>query len=273
MKFAIPTAILCGLTLGLHAHVIDSDTELPQVASDTDAEYHEHQILGFTVYMSAQDTDDHPEKAEDMLWYVRSQLQKIIEVIPLSKVKLIRTVDIWVNDDYDEDDEVCGLACYVQDGYTGDDFYEDRDGSAIIRDFEKPIDDAWCCTHGLILHEMAHALHDQFIKDGWDNSNIEVTYEVSKATKEYNDNQVMYPWWTNQTRKHYGMTNAREFFATMTETRFLWYRVYPFNIRDLYEHDQSAYWMVYSFWYAEVVDNEIDPYSSSTEPNLPSEPL
>lgn len=275
MKFAI-VGLLCSLALGLYAHVIDSNTELPLVESDTDAEYHEHQILGFTVHMSAEDTDDHPEKAEDMLWYVRAQLQKMIEVLPLSKIKLLRTVDIWVNDDYDEDDETCGLACYVQEGYTGVSFYEDRDGSVIIRDFEEPIKDAWCCTHGLILHEMAHALHDQFIKDGWSNSNINTAYTVSKATKDYEDNQVLYPWWSNQLRDHYGMTNAREYFATMTETFFLWYKVYPHNVRDLYSHDDSAYYTIYNFWYSAVVDNEIDPYAnnvSETQPNLPQEPL
>ena len=262
MKFAIAVMLSC-ITLGLYAHVLDSNMDLPLVASDTDAEYHEHEILGFTVHMSAEDTDDHPEKAEEMLWYVRAQLQKMIEVLPLSKVKLLRTVEIWVNDDYDEDDEICGYACYVQEGYTGDAFFQDRDGSVIIRDFEVPIDDAWCCTHALIIHEMAHAFHDQFIVDGWDNEDINTTYRVSKALVDYEDNEVMYPWWSNQLRDHYGMTNDREYFATMTETYFTRYYVYPHNVRDLYEHDQSAYWMIYSFWYAAVVDNEVDPYNEA----------
>ena len=272
--------VICITTVCTHfaiTHVLESNITSPMAESDTDAEYHTHEILGFTVHIQVEDVEEQPELAEEMLWFIRGQLQKMIEVLPLDKVKLLRNVETWVNNDgdVDDDDETCSYACYVPERYRGDDFFEDRRGAVIIRDFERPLRNSWCCSFGLMIHEMTHAYHDQFIADGFNNDLIEDTFEDAEDSGDYEDNQVLYPWWDDQYRDHYGMTNEREFFATMTQTFFLWYYVFPHTVRDVYELDRDTYQMVVNAWYTEVEDNEVDP-SEVTDENanpLTTQPL
>lgn len=81
------------------AHVLDSNIAItePLAESDTDEEYHRYEFLGWTVHVSAVDASDQPEKTEYALWYMRSKLQTIIEVLPLNKVKFLRKVEFWIN--------------------------------------------------------------------------------------------------------------------------------------------------------------------------------
>ncbi|MDE0645469.1 MAG: hypothetical protein OXH84_04430 [Gammaproteobacteria bacterium] len=272
-KLTIAMIILLGeifLSVQVQSHVLESNTSFIHAESDTDAEYHKHEILGFTVHILVEDVEDQPELAEQMLWYVRGQLQNLVNVLPSDKLKLLQTVEIWVNDDYDEDDELCGIACYVPERYRGVDFFEDRAGAVIIRDFEILLDSSWCCTFSTMIHEMAHAFHDQFIEDGFNNDFIEETYDDAVDSGDFENNKVMYPWWDEQRRDHYGMTDEYEFFATMSQTYFLWYWVYPYNVRDLYEDFYDAYRMVVNSWFGDVEDGEVDP--SSTQ-NLPADIL
>lgn len=273
------TILICALCMSSTAHVLDNNIAItePLAESDTDEEYHRYEILGWTVHVSAEDASDQPEKTENALWYMRSKLQTIIEVLPLNKVKLLRRVEFWINDDWEEDDEICGIACYVPENYYGVDFYEDRAGAVIFRDMDYIRDTAWCCAGSAVLHELAHAYHDQFLEDGFSNSEIEDVFEDAKDSGDYDSNQVMYPWWDDQYVEHYGMTNAREFYATMTQTFFLKYYTYPHTVRDLYKHDRSAYWLIVDSWYSNDINGDVVVFSETTSPptflpKLPEQP-
>ncbi len=228
--------------------------------SDTDAEYHEHEILGFTVQIIAEEVNRRPEKTDAVMWGIRAQLQRIVEVIPDDKLKLLQQVEIWINDDGDPEDEddICPWTCYIPERYRSrDDFYEDRDGDVIIRQMQPLIDNAWCCTHSTVLHEMSHAYHDQFIEDGFYNDEIEDAYEDAEDSGDYDNNRVMYPWWEDQRAEHYGMTDQFEFFATMSVTFFVGYFRYPYNLRDLYELDRDTYDLILQAWYSDIEDGEV----------------
>ena len=242
--------------------------------SDTDADYHTHQIQGFSVHVAAEDASDYPEKAESVVWFMRARLKQMVEVIPLNKIKLLRQVDIWINDDWEEDD-LC-RACYVHQSYSSNvAFFNARAGDIIFRDFDILLDYAWCCTYGAVLHEMAHAYHDQFLEDGYYNDDIDDLYDDAVDSGDYESVRVMYPWWEDQNDEHYGLTNAREFYATMTETFFLGYRTFPHNIRDLHNHDRAAYNLILNSWYSEDIDGDVVSFSelqSSGDAIAPANP-
>ena len=267
----IPLALL--LCLATQAHVVQSASTPIAFAEndDTNEDYHAHEILGFTVHMSSETMNDKPELAESALWMVRSKLQRIIEVIPMNKVKLLRTVEIWLNDYWEEEDDLCGWACYVPKNYAGTGrFYRDRQGTVIVRDLDFLLEAAWCCSSGTFLHEMAHAYHDQFIEDGYYNTKIYDEYEDAKDSGDYDDNRVLYPWWEDQYVEHYGMTSATAFFATMTETYFLGsYRTFPHNIRDLYSYDRSVYRLINNAWFSNDIDGDTVSFSEATEIEIP----
>ena len=269
MKTAI-ALLLAFACAGLQAHVLETNINLPLVESDTDAEYHTHQIQGWTVHIIASEVSDKPEQAEAMLWYMRGQLTDIVQRLPADKVKLLRTVEIWINNDADEDDDGCNVACYIPQNYGGSEFYEDRRETVILRNFDYILGAAWCCTDTLMIHELAHAYHDLFLEDGFYNDDIEDAYDEAKESGKYDENAVMYPWWDPLFVEHYGMTDASEFFATMTETFFLDYKTYPFNIAMLWSHDRDVYDLIYRAWYSSVTSDNTVYFSEPNSVEVPS---
>ena len=176
-----------------------------------------------------------------------------------------------MNDDGESDDDVCPSFCYIPENYRrGPDFYTDRPGTVILRDMDRALDFAYCCTHALILHEMAHAYHDQFLVDGFANQDILDAYDDAKDSGDYDDNRVLYPWWDDQYVEHYGMTDEAEFYATLTETFFFKFATYPYTVRDLYNHDRTAYYLIGDSWFSDDIEDDVVSFSGPGTISIPS---
>lgn len=93
----------------------------------------------------------------------------------------------------------------------------------------------------VILHELAHAYHDQVLD--FEEPRIKEAYEKFKKsghgdkTLLYNGNRV----------KHYALTNHKEFFAEMTEAYFGVNDFFPFN-RELKEAEPEIYALLKDIW-------------------------
>ncbi len=96
----------------------------------------------------------------------------------------------------------------------------------------------------VILHELAHAYHDQRL--GFDEPRIIAAYESYKnngngdATLLYNGKRV----------RHYALTNHKEFFAEMTESFFGVNDFYPFNRAELQESEPELFELLSRIWNA-----------------------
>jgi hypothetical protein len=94
----------------------------------------------------------------------------------------------------------------------------------------------------VILHELAHAYHDQ--KLGFDEPRIREAYEQFKrsghgdATLLYNGKRV----------RHYALTNHKEFFAEMTESFFGVNDFFPFNRAELQEAEPELFELLTRIW-------------------------
>jgi hypothetical protein len=94
----------------------------------------------------------------------------------------------------------------------------------------------------VILHELAHAYHDQVL--GFDNPRIREAYERYKKsgrgekTLLHNGKRV----------RHYALTNPMEFFAEMTEAYFGVNDFYPFNRAELREAEPEIYALLRDIW-------------------------
>ncbi len=93
-----------------------------------------------------------------------------------------------------------------------------------------------------ILHELAHAFHDQ--KLSFDEPRIVAAYQKFKesghgdATLLYNGKRV----------KHYALTNQMEFFAEMTEAYFGCNDFFPFNRAELIEAEPELFQLLSDVW-------------------------
>ena len=73
----------------------------------------------------------------------------------------------------------------------------------------------------MILHELAHAYHDQVL--GFDEPRIKEAYEKYKKSGR-GDETLLY---NGKRVKHYALTNHKEFFAEMTEVVLRRQRLLP----------------------------------------------
>lgn len=94
----------------------------------------------------------------------------------------------------------------------------------------------------VILHELAHAFHDQVL--GFDEPRIQEAYDNYRKSRRgdrtllYNGNRV----------KHYALTNQKEFFAEMTEAYFGVNDFFPFNRAELKETEPEIYELMRRVW-------------------------
>lgn len=94
----------------------------------------------------------------------------------------------------------------------------------------------------VILHELAHAYHDQVL--GFDEPRIKEVYEKYKKSG-HGDKTLLY---NGERVKHYALTNQMEFFAEMTEAYFGVNDFFPFNRAELKESEPEIYELMVRVW-------------------------
>jgi putative heme-binding domain-containing protein len=96
----------------------------------------------------------------------------------------------------------------------------------------------------VILHELAHAYHDQVL--GFEEPRIKEAY--GKYKKSGHGDRVLL--FDGRRVKHYALTNPMEFFAEMTEAYFGVNDFFPFNRAELKEGEPEIYTLLKDVWEA-----------------------
>lgn len=94
----------------------------------------------------------------------------------------------------------------------------------------------------VILHELAHAYHDQILS--FENKEIIEAYKRSEKAGLY-ERVLLY---RGGKTRHYARTNHKEFFAEMTESYVGVNDFYPFVRAELKEHDPQTYSLMEKIW-------------------------
>jgi dipeptidyl-peptidase-4 len=94
----------------------------------------------------------------------------------------------------------------------------------------------------VILHELAHAYHDQVL--GFEHPEVLAAFERAKAAGTYED-VLLY---TGRKVRHYALTNHKEYFAEGTEVYFYRNDFYPFVRAELKEHDRPLHDLLGKLW-------------------------
>ncbi len=94
----------------------------------------------------------------------------------------------------------------------------------------------------MILHELAHAYHDQVL--GFEHPKIRAAYEIAVANGSYDSVERN----NGKTERAYGMNNAKEYFAESSEAFFGENDFYPFNREQLRRHDPHMDELLAELW-------------------------
>jgi hypothetical protein len=96
----------------------------------------------------------------------------------------------------------------------------------------------------VILHELAHAYHDQVL--GFDHPRIREAFE--KYGKSGRGDKTLL--FNGKRVRHYALTTPMEFFAEMTEAYFGSNDFFPFNRAELMESEPDIHILLQSIWTA-----------------------
>jgi hypothetical protein len=94
----------------------------------------------------------------------------------------------------------------------------------------------------VILHELAHAYHDQILS--FDEPSIIKAYDDAMKKGIY-EKSLLY---TGDIVKHYGATNHKEYFAECTEAYLYHNDFFPFVRAELRKHDPEAFALMEKVW-------------------------
>lgn len=208
-------------------------------AFDPTTAYAVEAIEGWDVYINRRLLDGDPALADRARAELTRQLRGIVAVLPEDKVRSLRGTKIWIERFHPK----FPCACYHPsvDWLRENGFNPDKVDSVDISNPENFV--AWSRQQpSMVLHELAHAYHDQVLKHG--HQAVRKAYE--QATQggffenvKHVDGRVV---------RHYALNNDEEYFAETTEAYFGKNDFAPFDRAQLKECDPAGYELMQEVW-------------------------
>jgi hypothetical protein len=196
-------------------------------------------IEGWTVRVEQAELIDSSWKSTER--ELRTQLYRISHVVAKQPLEKLQKVIIWVH----KDDKPTRCMAYhpakewlTQNGCNPEmaKAVEIANAAAFVSwTYEQP----W-----MVLHELAHAYHHQFLFGGFENREVKSVWESQIAAKRYE--QVLH--WDGKQSRHYATTNQMEYFAECTEAFFGQNDFYPFVNSELMTHDPEGFALMQKTW-------------------------
>lgn len=200
-----------------------------------------HKIEDWTVLVHPNLTKEHRKLLDAALEHLGHQLYTVKRLLPAPAVKKLQTVKIWVEDFHPLHPCMCyhvspawlkGKGCNPEKA-RGVEIANPKNFLSWTK--QQPF---------MVLHELAHAYHHQFLPDGYENADLRQAHVRMKESKKYDE--VLH---INGSRvKHYSLTNPMEYFAEATEAYFGTNDFFPFVRAELREFDPEMYRLVERLW-------------------------
>lgn len=190
-----------------------------------------------------------PELLEDANQQVYTQsmkalanhLQRVAYMVPPDRLKRLRLCKIWIDLD---NPKIKGMQYHPGRGWLLSKGLDPR----LVKNVHIPqaaalIDRGnWAKHPYVVLHELAHAYHDQVF--GFGDKKIKDVYDRAKKNKIY---ESVIDHRGNKVR-HYGLNNQMEYFAESTEAYLGVNDFYPFVRAELKQHDPDMYELMTEIW-------------------------
>ncbi len=203
--------------------------------------YETRQIEGWTVLVNKEFLRERSALAEQTLTLLRYQLYQIVRRLPPVAVGKLRKVRIWVEEN--EPNTPCMAyhpgAAWLKEHGVNPDKWKCVELANARKFLEWTLEQPW-----MVLHELSHAYHHQFLSNGFDNSLVKAAYERAMKSKIYAKVLRI----NGREEKAYAASNPMEYFAEATEAFFGTNDFYPFVRSELQRHDPAAYDLLAKEW-------------------------
>ncbi|MBI9018940.1 MAG: hypothetical protein JEZ07_16940 [Phycisphaerae bacterium] len=215
-------------------------TCLTGLAGFDKTEYYEiKQIQGWTIHVN-KDLIAEDKLCSDTLELLGHRLFEVKRVLPEKALQEMQKVPFWVEL---KDKKPNSCACYhpSRQWLINNDYNPEKAKSVEISNAKNFL--AWSKAQPyMVLHELAHAYHQQVAGHG--NKQINDAYKKAVASKKYE--KVLHI--NGRDQRHYGLNNDKEYFAEATEAYFGVNDFYPFVKSELKRHDPDAFAVIKEVW-------------------------
>ena len=188
--------------------------------------------------------EKHQTLADRTLALLGDQPRGVERVAPAAAVAKLRTIPIWV--EKAEPHHPC-MAYHPSGSWLADhDMNPDKARCVEIADARNFLD--WCRDQPwMVLHELAHGYHHQFIERGFEN--VEVADALARVRESKAYDRVLHI--NGAERRHYALTNPMEYFAESTEALFGVNDFHPFVRAELARQDPEGHALLRRLWLVE----------------------
>lgn len=203
----------------------------------------EKKMEGWTIHVDPQmlEGGEHAEQGARALTMLANHLQRIKILIDGEKLEKLQTLEIWIEHHHPR---LSAMQYHPSVGWLVANRHDPRLAKKVhITRASALLSKQQMLKHpAVILHELAHAYHDQILD--FNNKDIIEVYNNAKSKGLY-ENILLY---TGNRVRHYGLTNHKEFFAEATEAYFYRNDFYPFVRAELAEYDADCHALMESIW-------------------------
>jgi hypothetical protein len=216
---------------------LDGSTSKPY---DSTQDYLPRKIKGWRVLVNKRLLQGHPKLCNRTLTLLWHQLYQIERAVPAEAVAKLREVPIWVEVADPHHRCMCyhpGANWLRENGMN-----PDKEGAIEIANARNFL--SWTRQQPwMVLHELAHAYHDQFL-GGYDNREILAVYRNAVAAKAYETVLRI----NGEDARAYALNNQMEYFAELSEAYFGTNDFYPYVRSELKRHDPNMVKLLEKLW-------------------------
>ncbi|MEZ6164241.1 MAG: hypothetical protein R3B67_07370 [Phycisphaerales bacterium] len=209
--------------------------------------YTAQKMHGFTVRVSSAAMKN-IETTQPALDLLEKELAEVIELTPEHTHRVLRKVVIWVEHNAPEHPCACyhpGRQWLIENGFN-----PDKEKGIEIANPKNFVEWTERDQPLMVLHELAHAYHDLVL--GYDHALVASCYEQAKKSGKFDE--VMHV--SGKPRKHYALSNDREYFAELTESYFGKNDFAPFTREELRVFDPAGFAMIEELWLRPIEEKE-----------------
>ena len=196
-------------------------------------------VVGWTVRVNRELITTQSDLGSNALALLAVKLRDITNTVPARACEALKRVPLWlgVNDGH----APCAEYHPSKDWLARNGYNPDKAKAVEIGNARKFLD--WSPQQpAMILHELAHAYHDQVL--GFSEPRIHAAYEHAKADGRYESVARN----NGKKERAYALTDDHEYFAEATEAFFGTNDFYPFTRAELKPHDPEIFKILEEVW-------------------------
>jgi hypothetical protein len=201
----------------------------------------EKNIEGWTVKVDpALLAKENEEVATQAFTALANHLQRIKFIVPKDRCEQLQKLPIWI--------ELSGNLKNMQYHPDRGWLVANKHDPRLVKHVHIPqakelfAPHTWAKHPYVVLHELAHAYHDQVLS--FDNPEVIEAFKNAKESKLYEE-VLLY---TGRKVRHYALSNHKEYFAESTEAYFGVNDFYPFVRAELNAHDPKMFALLEKIW-------------------------